>query len=167
MSKMDKNTTVPQNTKDFIKRHAVLIDAMQFNRFFEDAWDELSLYDYTPLISIMKNIGIDVLQYMHYIPPYFFVDSNMKTYTVTELVTVIKEYAFARCTKLQTIELPNNSSAEDVHRQYRKLIFKYHPDRLSEHQRQNPAMIKEAKEKIEAIYSAYHLICEHQNKKIG
>ncbi|WP_295483695.1 DnaJ domain-containing protein [uncultured Succinatimonas sp.] len=67
----------------------------------------------------------------------------------------------------QTLELPNNSSAEDVHRQYRKLIFKYHPDRLSEHQRQNPAMIKEAKEKIEAIYSAYHLICEHQNKKIG
>ena len=67
----------------------------------------------------------------------------------------------------QTLELPINSSAEDVHRQYRKLIFKYHPDRLSEHQRQNPAMIKEAKEKIEAIYSAYHLICEHQNKKIG
>ena len=66
-----------------------------------------------------------------------------------------------------TLELPINSSAEDVHRQYRKLIFKYHPDRLSEHQRQNPAMIKEAKEKIEAIYSAYHLICEHQNKKIG
>ena len=105
---MDKNTTVPQNTKDFIKRHAVLIDAMQFNRFFEDAWDELSLYDYIPLISIMKNIGIDMLQYMHYIPPCFFVGSNMKTYTVTELVTVIKEYAFAHCTKLQTIELPKS-----------------------------------------------------------
>lgn len=105
---MDKNITIPQNTKDFIKYHAVLIDAMQFNRFFEDAWDELGINEYMAIVSIMKNIGIDVLQYMHYIPPYFFAGSNMKTYTVTELVTVIKEYAFARCTKLQTIKLPKS-----------------------------------------------------------
>ena len=105
---MNKNITIPQNTKDFIKRHAVLIDAMQFNRFFEDAWDELYIFEYTALISIMKNIGIDVLQYMHYIPQYFFADSNIKTYTVTELITVIKEHAFDRCTKLQTIELPKS-----------------------------------------------------------
>lgn len=105
---MNKNTIIPQNTKDFIKRHAVLIDAMQFNRFFEDAWDELYIFEYTALISIMKNIGIDVLQYMHYIPQYFFADSNIKTYTVTELITVIKEHAFDRCTKLQTIELPKS-----------------------------------------------------------
>lgn len=105
---MDKNTIVPQNTKDFIKRHAVLIDAMQFNRFFEDAWDELYIFEYTALISIMKNIGIDVLQYMHYIPQYFFADSNIKTYTVTELITVIKEHAFDSCTKLQSIQLPKS-----------------------------------------------------------
>lgn len=105
---MSKNIIIPQNTKDFIKHHAVLIDAMQFNRFFEDAWDELYIFEYMALLSIIKNIGIDVLQYMHYIPQYFFVDSNIKTYTVTELITVIKEYAFARCTKLQTIELPKS-----------------------------------------------------------
>ena len=105
---MDKNIIISQKTKDFIKRHAVLIDTIQFNRFFEDAWDELNIFEYKALISIMKNIGIDVLQYMHYIPPCFFADSDMETYTVLKTITVIKEYAFARCTKLQTIELPKS-----------------------------------------------------------
>ena len=105
---MDKNVIVPQGTKDFIKRNSGLILARQFNKLFEDAWDELNLLEYSSVISIFNNIGIDVLQYMHYIPQYFFADSNIKTYTVTELITVIKEYAFDNCTKLQSIQLPKS-----------------------------------------------------------
>lgn len=105
---MDKNTIVPQGTKDFIKRNSGLILARQFNKLFEDAWDELNLLEYSSVISIFNNIGVDVLQYMHYIPQYFFAHSNIKICVVKENIMVIKENAFAACTKLQTIKLPKS-----------------------------------------------------------
>lgn len=65
----------------------------------------------------------------------------------------------------EILGLPINTSSEEVHRQYRKLVFKYHPDRLSQAQQQNPEILKETKEKLEKIYSAYQTICKYNNKK--
>ena len=66
----------------------------------------------------------------------------------------------------KTLELPINASPEDVHRQYRKLVFKFHPDRLSIEQ-QNEQNLKLAKEKLQKIHTAYHFICKYQKKKNG
>ena len=38
-------------------------------------------------------------------------------------------------------------------------------DRLSQSKQQNPEILKETKEKLEKIYSAYQTICKYNNKK--
>lgn len=105
---MKKDTTISQDTKDFIKQNAGIIRAAQFNKLFDEASDYLGVKAYYDLISIFVNAKIDVLQYMNYIPENFFTDSDIKNYIVGENIRIIREGAFNLCTKLQTISLPKS-----------------------------------------------------------
>ena len=57
----------------------------------------------------------------------------------------------------QILGIPENASAEDIKRAYRKLAVKYHPDK-------NPGNIKEAEAKFKEISEAYYVLSDDKRR---
>ena len=140
---------------------------------------EVSGHPITYQQSLLKTIerirgGLNLKQDIYYRLENNFLlfDSEQKS-NFTNYSKYTYFYSFSETSGLQQklklayeiLGLPINASSEEVHRQYRKLVFKYHPDRLSQSKQQNPEILKETKEKLEKICSAYQTICKYNNKK--
>ena len=58
------------------------------------------------------------------------------------------------------LEVDSNASVDEIKKAYRKMVKKYHPDKL---RGQDPAMIKGAEEKFREVQKAYEILM-HQKK---
>lgn len=57
------------------------------------------------------------------------------------------------------LEIQSTASADEVKSAYRKMVKKYHPDKLRS---SDPAMVKGAEEKFRAVQKAYEIIMENR-----
>ena len=93
--------------KDFVVEYSELLDEKEFEKVFETAAVELSRGDRTKLIKLLDSMGLNVSQDMKRIDGEYFSATDITKFVVAEGVTTLDENAFAYCSTLKDISIPN------------------------------------------------------------
>ena len=93
--------------KDFIVEYSELLDNKNFEEVFETAAIELSRGDRTKLIELLDSIGLNVSQDMTRIDGEYFSATDITKFVIAKGVTTLDENAFAYCSKLKDISIPD------------------------------------------------------------
>ena len=85
------------------------INNNNFDYVYNEILNKLSIISLNTFTNILKEIGIDPISYMTFIPTGFFLNNiDLKTYKILSNIRVIKEYAFARCFNLNSLYIPKS-----------------------------------------------------------
>lgn len=94
--------------KEFIIANSDLIDSYKFDLLYSRLMNSpILLENYSLLTKLLLEIGINPLEHMEIIPPYYAYELNIDTINVPSNCTLIYSHAFTLC-KLKSIKLHND-----------------------------------------------------------
>ena len=99
-----------KNIKEFIEKHIDLIDKNEWSQFYklanETSTDPNSEYLIQgELTKVFLSAGINPLEYLTYIPSYYFESMQLDSVVIPDSIKLIADEAFAEC-DIQYLELP-------------------------------------------------------------
>ena len=94
---------------DFIEDNIQLIDRNDWDIFVTKVNYYLSPHDASACYKMIFDAGIDILDYINFIPENMFLDRiDLVNFVLPEHITDISSYAFYGCDNLQSITLPKS-----------------------------------------------------------
>lgn len=93
--------------KDFIEKYIKFIEENEWEKIYQAAPGDLK-NDIGKFTEVMLAADIHPEYYLHELPKYFLLESNLKEFKITNNVTSIGSYAFMSCSKLTSVTIGNS-----------------------------------------------------------
>lgn len=106
---LKEDITISREIYKFLNDNIQLINECKFDELFKKANNVFISYDFVIIYNLIYKKFPDCVNYMTFIPSYFFYDNaDIKSFTIPNNVKKIEQVAFKECKSLTNIEIPNS-----------------------------------------------------------